>query len=299
MSTCNRGAYGGWSDCVKMMGLMNGFELYDKGTEFTAAQAASLTYIRGLLANTSLSGRVGTAIPINNFENRTDDLTQTTTTLGKEYVDGKPIPKGTVYVEGSLCDYKTIQSLEGTTFGFVPYFQDGSKWLTEKTDGTLQGFSVRIATKFGLPPDDKSTSYPVYLMFNSYNEFESVTPIVPEFQFDDVITAMPGGYSMSLVTAYTAGVTRVKVTKRCDDTPVTGLTLVTNFPVIKSTAAPVVAPTVVAEIGQGVYDITIKADSAGTPADLTTLEYVTFQAQEGVVTFADYLSNELKVFGDA
>lgn len=297
---CARGAYSGWSDCVKMMSLMNGFELYDKGTTFTEAQAVSLTYIKGLIANKLLADRTGTAIPISSFENRTDDVTQTTTALGKEYIDGKPIPKGTVYVEGSLCDYDTVKSLEGATYSFVPYFQDGTKWLTKKSDGTFQGFTVRIGTKYGLPPNDKTQSYPVYLMFNSYNEFENIKPLSPDFQFDEVIDSLPGGLSLSLDTAYTAGVARVKVTKRCSTDPVTGLTDVDNFPITDlSNAAPVVAVTLVSEVGQGYYDLTIKSDSTGTPANLLSTEYVFIQAQDGIVDFADYLSGELKIVGDS
>jgi hypothetical protein len=281
-----------------MMDLMNGFELYDKGTVFTEDQLLSLTYIRTLIANIAIGSRVGTVVPINGFENTTDDVNQGTGTLGDKYINSKPIPSGTVYVKGALCDYSTIEALEGVTLNFIPYFQNGTKWATRKYDGTIRGFSVRIGTKFGLPPEDKTQSYPVYLMFDSYTEFKNIAVLSPEFEFSDVKDYTPLGLDLTLVTAYTAGEVKVNVSKRCSSTPVLGLTEASNFPIFTSNGAPVVATTLVVENGQGDYTLTIKAASGGTAVNLTALQYADVQAQDDDGTYVTKLSNTLNIKGD-
>lgn len=297
--SCKQASYSGWSDCNSKFDLMNGFELYNKGTEFTAAQAESLTYIRTLIANVALASRVGTAIPIDGFENTSDDINIVTTPLGKKYASGKPIPSGLVYVDGSLCDYKTIKDMEGASLSFVPSFQNGSRWLTTDSEGVKTGFSVRLATKFGLPPEDKTQSFPVYLFFDSYTEFENITIVTPEFEFSDVMKKTPVGLDLEIVTPYaTGGNVVVKVSKRCSDEVYTGLAA-GKFIVVGSNADPIVAVTTVVEDGQGQYTLTIKADSGGTPADLTDLQYATIQAQDDDATYATHLSNVLKIKGTA
>lgn len=298
--SCKPAVFSGLGECKKLMDKMNGMVLYKKGTTFTSTTALDLSVVRTKIADDEFANRTATALPIMSFENTTDDISILTTQLGRKITDGKPIPSGVIYLDASMCDYKAINELEDIVLEAEPYFQDGTKWLSIKSDGTYKPFKVRLSTKFGLPPEDKTQSYPVYLFFESYQEFEDVVVVSPEYTFNDVLDIVPVGLSMSIVTAYTGGNVVVKVTERCKpDVGVTGLTSATDFPVISSNGSPVVAVTSVVENGQGQYTLTIKTDSGGTPANLASSEYATIQAQDDDGTYATYLSQPVKVIGGA
>lgn len=294
MAICKPAFFAGIGECKALMDKMVGGVLYAKGTTFSGTTILSEDTRHSALA--SLTEATALALPIMSFENTSDDISITTTQLGKKIADGKPIPSGVIYLDSSLCDYKTIKELEGTSFDFEPYFQDGSAWTSMKSDGTYKPFRVRIATKFGLPPEDKTQSYPVYLFFDNYAEFEDVAVIQPDFTFNDLIDYVPAGLSMSIVTAYTAGDVVVKVTKRCSNEPMTGL-VAGDFLVRESAGKPIVGVSTLVEDGQGQYTLTIKTDTAGTPASLASGEYALIQAQDDDSTYTTHISNTLKVTG--
>ncbi len=292
--SCNNANFGGWSSCAALMEKMNGGSLQDKGVTWTDTTAVASSTWHGLIAALTEATRTVFMTPINAFENTTDDVEITTSQLGKKSITGKPIPSGLIYLDASIYDYKQLHVLEDTWFEFVPFFQDGSYWMTRKTDGTLKGFRCKVGTKAGLPPEDKSQSYPMYLFFDNYAEFEDVVVVSPDFNFSDLMDYSPVGLEFRVTTAMAAGDVVVQVNKRGSGDPMLGLAIA-DFEVIKSNAEPTVVVTVLVEDGLGQYTLTVQADNDGTPANLASGEYVTLQASDDDATYVNYLSSNLKI----
>jgi len=292
--SCEQAYFNGWGECARLMEKMNGGSLQHKGVTWTDTTAVDSTTWRGLIAALTEAARTVLMTPINGFDNTTDDVEIVTSQLGKKSVTSKPIPSGVIYLDASICDYKQLHALEDTWFEFVPFYQDGTYWMTRKSDGNLKGFRCKIATKAGLPPEDKSQSFPMYLMFDNYAEFENVVVVKPDFTFNDLLDYSAVGLDIRITTAYAAGDVVVKITKRGSGDGLTGLA-VADFEVLKSNAEPTVAVTVVTDDGLGQYTLTIKKDNDGTPANLASGEYAIIQASDDDATYVTYLSHSVKV----
>jgi len=291
---CTNANFGGWSSCAALMEKMNGGSLQNKGVTWTDTTAVASATWHGKIAGLTEATRTALMTPINAFENTTDDVEITTSQLGKKSITGKPIPSGIIYLDASIGDYKSLHTLEDTWFEFVPFFQDGTYWMTRKTDGSLKGFRCKVGTKAGLPPDDKSQSYPLYLFFDNYAEFEDVVVVSPDFNFSDLMDYSAVGLDFRVTTAMAAGDVTVQVDKRGTGEGLTGL-IASDFEVLASNAEPTVAVTVLVENGLGSYTLTIKADNDGTPTNLASGEYVTLQASKNDGTYVTYLSSGLKI----
>ncbi len=296
MAQCADAYFNGWGVCSSMMELMNGSLLQDKGKTWTDTTAISEDAWHTAIADDDKAIRSVLPIPIMSFENTTDDVTIDTSPLGKSSISAKPIPKGIIYLDASICDYKHIHALGGVSYEFFPTFQDGSMWGTRKSDGTIKGFRVKLGTKAGLPPDDKNQSFPIYLFFDSYTEFEDVVVINPDFNFSDLLDYTPAGLDVLITTAYAAGDVVIKVTERGTGAGHTGLAAA-DFEVMASNGAPLVSVTAAVDDGLGQYTLTIQEDSAGTPADLSSGEYAVVQAHDDDATYLTYLSHAFKVTG--
>ena len=291
---CEDAVFSGWGTCAALMEKMNGGSLQEKGVIWTDTTIIDAATWHGLIAALTEATRTALMTPINAFENTTDDVEITTSALGKKSITGKPIPSGVLYLDASICDYKTIHALQDTWFEFMPFFQDGTFWGTRKSDGTIKGFRCKIGTKAGLPPEDKSQSFPVYLFFDNYTEFEKVVLISPDFVFSDLLDYSAVGLEFRVTTAYAAGDVIVQVNKRGSGDPMLGL-VIADFEVLKSNAEPTVVVTVLVEDGLGQYTLTIKADADGTPVNLAAGEYATLQASDDDATYVTYLSSALKI----
>jgi hypothetical protein len=278
------------------MQKMSGTVLSKKSATFTPDTASLLATWNGYISAITSEGRISNPFPIMSFENTTDDIAIATTSLGKSYKDGNPIPKGVLYLDASICDYNNMHAFEGTTFKMTPFFEDGTHWHTVKSDGTLGGFTMRIGTKAGLPPEDKQQSYPLYVFFDNYAEFEKIMVIDPDFGFNEISELAPVGLTMQVNTAYAAGDVIVDVSTRCIGKPKTGL-VAADFLVLDSNATPTVVVTTVVENGLGNYTLTIKKNNAATPANLAATDWVIIQAQEVSGTSATYLSQPLQFNG--
>jgi len=296
--SCENAYFGGWGSCAALLENMNGAALQKKGNTFTDATALSTATWRVAIADVLSTVRDTLALPILSFENTTDDVEILTSPLGKKSIGNKPIPSGVVYLDASLCDYKQLHSLEDTWFEFVPFFQGNTYWLSRKSDGTLKGFRCKLGTKAGLPPEDKNQSFPMYIFFDSYSEFEDVVVVNPDFGFSDIMDYSPAAIDVLITTAYTAGAVTVKCTKRGTGDPVTTL-IAADFEVMKSNAEPTVVVTAADVTGAalGVYVLTIKKDNDGTPANLAAGDYAVLQAHDDDATYVTYLSHAFKVVG--
>lgn len=287
---CTNATFGGYGECKKLMEKMNGSLIQDKGITWTDASIITEATWKLAIASKTESERSVKPISINAFENTTDDIEILTTALGKKSVGGKPIPSGILFGDMSLCDYKDFHLLQGISFEHFPTFQDGSFWATRKSNGSLKGFRMHLATKAGLPPEDKSQSYPIYIFYDNYQEFENVVIVTPDFFFTDLLDYSPVAMEISEVTQLTTGGTVVmKVEARCSKLPITGL-VIGDFAILESNGIPIVATAGFVEDGQGQYTMTIRADTGGTPEDLALGEYAVVQASQNDATFATFLS---------
>lgn len=299
---CKKGFFNGWGDCSDLMEMMIGGTLQYKGGTWTDATAVSSSAWQTVIADDDADVRDTLALPITNFVPTTDEPEITTTALGKKYKTKNAIPSGTIFFDASLCDYKQLHDLEGRWYEFMPFFDGGQLWMTRKTDGTtLKGFRCRVATIAGLPPEDKTTSYPMHIFFDSYSEFKEVVLVTPSFNFDDIFNYSPVGLDVVITTAYTGGVVVVRATKRGSGEGATGLDQVTDWEsmvVSFGTTLPA-AVTIVSDDGQGAYTLTIKKDTGGTPANLASSDIVTLQAHQDDSSNLTQLSHVFDVVGGA
>lgn len=297
--TCKKGFFNGWGDCANLLENMIGGTLQYKGGVWTTATSQAAASWQTVIADDDSTVRDTLALPITGFVPTTDEPEITTSVLGKKYKTKNAIPSGTIYFDATLCDYKQLHALEGRWYEFMPFFDGGQFWMTRKTDLNLKGFRCRIATIAGLPPEDKTLSYPMHIFFDSYNEFKEVVVVDPSFSFDDVFNYTPVGLDVVITTAYTGGVVVVRATKRGSGDAATGLDQVTDWETMVTsfgTTLPA-AVTIVAEAAQGAYTLTIKKDTGGTPANLATTDILTLQAHQDDATNLTQLSHVFDVVG--
>jgi hypothetical protein len=281
---------------------MTGAVRFDKGVTFTTTTAAALATWQTAITSDTPATQTGMTLPIHNFEKTTDDPEILTSGIGKKRMGKKSYPSGILQLDGSLCDYKHFHDSQNIEFDFVPFFQDGTFWLSQKADGTLKPFRSTMGVVADLPPEDKLNSFPMYLFFSSYQEFERVVVFKPTFQFDDIQDLSPVGLEIRVETAYTSSKVRVVAVVRGTGQGKTGLDQVSDWPIqLVSTGTTLpVAVTVVAEIGQGAYDLTMKKDTGGTPADLAATDTVTIQGQDDDGSnHITYQSGPLDIVGGA
>ncbi len=298
---CVPGLFNGWGDCVAMLEEMIGGMLQYKGNTHTDANIISAAAWQTAIADDDSTVRDTLAIKINAFVRTTDDPEITTSQLGKKYKTKNGIPSGTLMLDASLCDYKQLHVLENRLYEFLPYFDGNSFWATRKTDNTLKGFRCRLATVAGFAPDDKTTSYPMHVFFDSYEEFKRVVVVSPAFTLDDIFDYSPAGLDVRILTPYTGGDVVVVVTKRGSGEATTGLTEVTDWETMRTTFGTLlpVAVTVVVEDGGGQYTLTIKKDTGGVPANLAATDTAWFMAHDDDATLLTFLSHLFDVIGGA
>lgn len=296
--SCKKAYFDGWGSCKKLLPKVNGAILTKKGTTFTDAELQAIATWQTAIAATSEASRTAMYLPVMNFENTTDDVTINKTPLGKAYKDGNPIPTGVLYLDAGFNDYKALSDYEGVEFDIFFLLQDGLVLHTETIDGANKGFRCDPALKYQLPIEDKLMSYPFYLFFDNYEEFERGVMADYGYAANDIDDLSPAGLDIEVVTAYTGGDVVVKVTKRGSGTGLTGLAAA-DFAVLDSNATPTVAVTAATDDGLGQYTLTVKKDNDGTPANLAATDYAIIQASEDDGSNVTYLSHALKFKGGA
>jgi len=296
--SCTNAYFSGWGDCASLLEKMNGGILQKKGaTAWTDTTIGSATAWHSVLALINDDTRDAIALPVLYFENTSDDVEIITSPLGKSSIGSTPIPRGVIYLDASICDYKYLHSLTDTWFEFFPTFQGNSMWATRITGGTLKGFRCKLGFKAGLPPEDKNQSFPMYIFFDSYSEFEDVVQVdLEDMPYSDLFDYVPAALSMHITTAYAAKEVIVKIQKRgSGDDPAT--LLYTDFSVLKDNTGLVVTVDSVVPNGNGSYTLTITKMVGETATTLAAGEWVIIQAhdEDSVPIYLTYISNSLKI----
>lgn len=291
---------GGWGTCKNVLKKTAGIVIQEKGNTFTDATITSSAAWQTAVADDSSSVRDTLPFDLLDFTNTTDEVTINTTPLGHSYKDGDPIPKATAFLKCGVYDYNWLHDLEGQEFELFPFFQGNSFWATRTAAGALKGFRCTLATRKGLPPEDKTQSFPLYINFSDPEEFENIVVVTPEnWRFSDLLSYAPAGLNIYVSTAYTGGNVVVYATKVGTGEAMTTLTETTDWEIMRSSAEPTVAVTVVAHNGLGYYTLTVKKDTDGTATNLAATDWVEIQAHDDDGTNLTYVSQGIRFYGGA
>lgn len=298
--SCTVAYLGGASSCKSLLKNMIGGVIQETGNTWTEANLTALTAWHTVIADDDSTVRNALPVPFLYFQNTTDEPEILTAPgSGKKSKGSDPIPSGIVYLDMNIEEYLQYHGYKGQSFEFFPFFEDGTFWATKKSDGTFKGLRVSIDTNAGLPPEDKNNSFPVYMFFDSYAEFESLYVAKDlNFGIDDLLNYVPVALDMYITTAYTGGDVVLQINKVGSGDAYTGL-VVGDFEVMKSNATPTVVCTAVSDDGLGAYTLTIKKDNDGTPANLGASDYAIIQVHDDDGTYFTYISNALRVQGGA
>lgn len=281
--------------CKSFRERVMGVILVEKGNSKTVAESKLLATYLTLMADKS-AGVKAIYIPFDRgYQNNSAEPEITTSNLGfmEKTNDTAPAIKGFGYL--SYEDYKTFFGADNQEFDFLLVQKDGVIEGTKTSTGKIKGYRGKLFVQYNAPmADNLQESYPFTISFTDVNEWKvASTTIVPTFSITDLVDSIPVGLQVEIVTAYTAGVVIVKVTKRNQSkSPYVGLTTVAKWEVLSSSEL-LTAITVVdaASAGLGLYGLTIKQGAA--PANLS--EPVVIRGADDNATIYTYLTQPLTV----
>jgi len=295
MSICgNVVAFAGRSDFNSLMSEVIGVTLIKKGNTFTDA-----TFIQSANWHTKVAdlsaGMVALPLSIKRgFENTTPEVTfETAASTGFQEQTTQPVPSLKGYVDGSYCDYKTLQGLNGHSFNVVLHLKDGSLYATRDAALVIKGFRATVNTYFGLPlAENRQQSYPIWINFEYMDEFEDGYVDNPDWTFRDILDFLPVGLNVKVTTRLTTTAV-VKVTNRATGAGYEGL-IVGDWSVL-STNTDNVTVSVCSDDGSGVYTLTLVEDTAGSPTALDSGEWADVQATNDDATYITYVTNVVRL----
>lgn len=282
-------AFGGRSSFNSLMAQVIGISLIKDGNTFTKT-----TFVSGTAWNVLIAGVAGmNALPLSikrGFENTTPEVAMEESNLGFKEQTNLPIPSLKGYLDGSFCDYKVLNELNGQEFDVVLHLKDGTQLGTAEGT-TVQGMRATVHTYFGLPlAENRMQSYPIWINFDSYDEFQSLYVAKPTYSLRTLLGYIPVGMRLETTVALSGDTATVFVTTRGDGSPVTGL-VAADFTVLQSNAPDCDVLSLV-ESGGGVYVLTIQRLSSTVPDELASGEYAIVQATKDDTTYITYASNQ-------
>lgn len=284
--------------CKSFRERVMGVILVEKGNSQTVAASKLLATYLTLMAAKS-AGVKAIYIPFDRgYQNNSAEPEITTSNLGfmEKTNDAAPNIKGFGYL--SYEDYKTFFGADNQEFDFLLVLKDGLIEGTMTSAGKIKGYRGKLFVQYNAPmADNLQESYPFTISFTDVNEWKvSSTLVVPTFSITDLIDSIPVGLQVEVVTAYTAGDVVVKVTKRNQSkSPYALLTTTAKWEVLSVASDLDVAVTAVTATSAalGLYTLTIKKDSSGTPANLT--DDVVIRGANDDATNYTYLTQPLTV----
>jgi len=293
MSTCgNVVAFAGRSDFNSLMSEVIGVSLIKKGNTFTDTTFVQSANWHTKIADLS-AGMVALPLSIKRgFENTTPEVTfETATSTGFQEQTTQPVPSLKGYVDGSYCDYKTLQGLNGHSFNVVLHLKDGTIYATRDAALVVKGFRATVNTYFALPlAENRQQSYPIWINFEYMDEFEDGYVDNPDWTFRDILDFLPNGLNAKVTTRLTTTAI-IKVVTRATGAGYEGL-VVGDFSVLSS-SSDAVTVSVCVDDGAGQYTITVIEDTGGAPSVLDSGEWAIVQATNDDSTYITYVTNAL------
>lgn len=297
MSKCAIAYPAGLGDCKAFLSKVQGIAITPKGTTFTEATFVTASTWATAVQSSTPASRTTTLLPFIAYEPTSDAIAIETSNLGRKVVGSKPAPSMIGYLDGSNCDYQTLLSYENTKFDVVLFLQDEKQMGCRTSAGTIKGFRATLSIMNGLPKaDNMHQSFPVYLFFEYPDEFDNVALASPTYNFRTLLDYVPVGLNLVALSTLSSstGVITIGVYKRGTTQGLTGLILA-DVTVLESSGSAPVATTICAEVGQGVYTLTINEDVGGTASALDAGEWAMIQVAKIVTSTVTYLSNTLTV----
>jgi len=285
MSLCINGIPGGINgDCLTYPKPITNFIITDASVTFTKAQLTLLSQWKSKI-QTDLTMYVPGGIT--KHENTTDDPTINTTQTMAKILTKVGIPSYMFSVESNFCDWnEAMRTLKGNSYRLFTVHSDGAIFGTSDRNGVeYKGFLCEItAITKGQQPEAIENSFPIYVNFKRYAEFEQQFAFVPEWNVElELSAAMPQSYAMKFISGTQATATIVvSIYDRCGDAA-TGLVLA-DVEIISDTLTDSTV-TALTDNSDGTWDVVM------TTAAMN--QDVTFRIKELTATIVDGVSNPL------
>lgn len=182
-------------------------------------------------------------------------------------------------ISKSLCLHKAMFSHSANGGRVIVLDKEGNIWLTLKSNGTYTGLSIdminveKIKINFG----DVLTETPVYVSLADNKELDEAGELVACSIYNELEALTD--VELEITSVVDVDNFYLKVTQKCDGTPVSGLVLA-DFK-ITTTAGVAQVPTAVTEpASDGIYLITKSTDFVDGFADLRAASLLTLDAYE-------------------
>lgn len=225
---------------------------------------------------------------VEGYDNTTPDPTINTLQTGRQTMTTKPPASGVFYLRANICDFNEImRGFSGQTKRVFFGLADGTTvGYRSSTTDSVTGFKAEInAFTKGFPvPDTIENSFPLYINFMNYFEFESQFAFSLNWSVQaELPSAMPMSYSMRFISGVAATATIVvNIYKRCGDAA-TGL-VVADVEIIEDTMTDS-SVTAMTDNSDGSWDIVMTTGAIG--------EDVKLRIKELTGSVVDALSNPL------
>ncbi len=289
MNTCGTLTAAGLSDCNSRLKAAVAMIISVKGTQYTAAELATITKTKSNVA--LAAGIVSVYIPLSGYTPTTDAPEIVKSTLGTKAVYDDAVPSGTAFLDRSFEDYKPLWGANNSIVEVEFITKDGKRVMSEKSNGIYKGFRAEIYTEIGIPPSDKPLeAHPIHIFFKDVDEFANMVALPMSFSHNAIADVVPIGLNLKTTGAYGTPATGIltKATKRGTDIGKAGLT--TWVIIASNVDTPAVTAT---DSGLGVYSLV--ATKSGTPEALVAGDYITVQAHLLAATFATYITNTITI----
>lgn len=267
----------------------------------TATLGASLTAVENLttwktLIYTDLSAYVIRGLTA--YENTTDDAAVQTAPKGQKFQTNRPPISLGFMLDSNWSDYKDIlKSFQGGSYRVAYELEDGRFLVMLNSAGTYQGFPGRVyaTSKVINPVGDVANGYKVNVYHDDFADFESAVIVDPDWDFNELVLAMPVGVDMHVTTAFNADDVVVLIRDRSTGEGIEDF-VVADFEVVDSNWLDTPAITAAVDGDNGYYTLTLQ--KGAVPGSLAAGDWITFRLNKVTSSVTSYLSNLLTVVGD-
>lgn len=291
MNNCGSIVAAGIGNCKQHLKRFKAMIIETRGTVFTAAELATTAALK-----TDLSADAGITamyIPLSGYTQNTDAPNVITGGTGTKSVYDDSIPSGIAFADVGFADYKTLWPMNNTLVDIMFITKDGNWVVTPTSDGKFKGLRCEIYSQQDFPGfDNPNEAHPIHVFFRDVEEFTNMVVMPMNYSSSELEDLVPVGLDIIQTADYASGDAVVKATLRGSSTGKAGLT---DWDITDSNVSdPGVTDS---DDGAGVYTLTLKKDSGGTPADLAAGEYIEVQGKLVAATYVTYITPPIKIYG--